>query len=167
MPKSRGALRAAAVTSLSLSLFGSGGAYHAAAGPDDGIVLNGSFDVVSDGQWAKTNERLDPRPTVVARWVFESSCSDYQSCAGTVISNQGWTAETKYLSNVWYVRRTLQGWQQCPDGSSWPGHQTYTFWRDPTDRAVLIGWDKTIGVSGACGINRWLTIKLPFRVVPS
>ncbi len=165
-PTSRSAWRAIAVTSLSLVLMASVGTLHAEADPGEGVALNGSFDVVSDGEWAKTNERLDPRPTVSARWVFESTCSDYQSCTGTVISNQGWTSDTKYVSNVWYVRRTLEGWQQCPDGSSWPGHQTYTFWRDPENPATLIGWDKTVGVSGACGINRWLSIKLPLLLTP-
>ena len=138
----------------------------ASADPGDGVALNGAYTVVSDGEWAKKNETLFYQATVTARWILSSTCSNYQNCTGTVTSDQGWTADLEYLSGVWYVRRTLPNWEPCPDGSAFPGEQTYYFWPDRDDRAQLTGWDKTIGPSGACGINEWLTVKMPLRLTP-
>ncbi len=33
------------------------------------------------------------------------------------------------------------------------------------DTTTLAGEDSTIGPSGACGVNKWLTIKMPFTAV--
>lgn len=138
----------------------------AVAGPNDGVAIEGAYVVVSDGLMARTNERFKDEATVTARWNVTSNCTDYQSCTGRVESDQGWTADLTYISNVWYVRRTLPNWEPCPDGSAAPGEQTYYFWRDPNNAAELIGWDHTIGPSGACGINKSLVIKLPLRLTP-
>lgn len=139
----------------------------AAAGPNDGVALNGVYTVVSDGQMAKTNERFQDEATVTARWTMTSDCSTFQDCTGRVTSDQGWTADLTNISNVWYVRRTLPNWEPCPDGSAAPGEQTYYFWSDPANAADLIGWDLTVGPSGACGINKSLTVKLPLRLTPA
>lgn len=64
--------------------------------------------------------------------------------------------------------RTIENWEPCPDGTAAPGEQSFTFWaarNDAADRyTYLAGWDRTVGPSGACGINRWLTVTMPFRL---
>ena len=62
------------------------------------------------------------------------------------------------------VKRDLPNWEPCPDGSARTGHQIYRFY--PVDErgwvslgsTVLAGFDKTVGDSGACGINKALVI---------
>ena len=96
------------------------------------------------------------------------ACSTYQDCTCTVASDQGWTADLVYVSGRWRVVRTIDNWEPCPDGTAAPGEQSFTFWaarNDAADRYThLAGWDRTVGPSGACGINRWLTVTMPFRL---
>lgn len=132
-----------------------------------GSAINGTFTAVSDGVWAKTNEKVDERPTVTAVWTITSMCSSAFDCTGQISSNQGWTAELRYLSGHWRARHTITAWQFCPDGSTAPGRQDYTFWpARANDYAadVLTGWDETVAPSGSCGINRSLTIRMPLRL---
>ncbi|AFM16707.1 hypothetical protein Mycch_1922 [Mycolicibacterium chubuense NBB4] len=137
------------------------------AAPDD-VALNGTFTAVSDGQYAKTNESFRNEATVTATWTITSSCTTFQDCTGTLTSDQGWTAQLVYASQRWRATRTIPNWEPCPDGTAAPGTQTFTFWAkrlDAPDRDDrLIGWDETVGPSGACGINRWLTIRMPLTV---
>lgn len=136
-----------------------------AAGDD--IALNGRYRAVSDGQWAKTNDRFHDEATVTSIWTINSSCADYLDCTGRVVSDAGWSADIQYLSAVWYVKRRLDGWEKCPDGSTAAGEQTYKFWPDPANHAKLIGSDKTIAASGACGINKPLVIDIRFTLTPA
>lgn len=142
------------------------GAVPAPASPD--VALNGTFTARSDGLWAKTNEIMVYRDDVVATWTVTSSCTTFQDCTGTVVSDQGWTAELVYQSQRWRTTHVVAGWQRCPDGSTAPGEQTFTFWAgrlDAPDRHDrLRGWDQTIGPSGACGVNRSLNIRMPFEL---
>ena len=73
-----------------------------------------------------------------------------------------------YVSGRWRVMRTIENWEPCPDGTAAPGEQSFTFWAARNDAAdiytYLAGWDRTVGPSGACGINRWLTVTMPFRL---
>ncbi len=131
-------------------------------------ALNGVFTAVSDGQWAKPNESFQDEATVTSTRTITSACTTYQACTGTVASDQGWTAELVYGGGRWRVVRTIENWEPCPDGTAAPGEQLFTFWparADAPDRHTrLAGWDKTVGPSGACGINRWLTITMPFTL---
>lgn len=134
----------------------------------DGIALNGTYLVVSDGQWAKTNYRYHDEATVTATWTFTSSCSTYEDCTGRVVSDAGWSADLVYTSGHWRVHHTIDGWQQCADGTIAPGEQSYEFWkvRKDNDQPQLVGVDRTTGPSGACGINKWLNITMPLTVTP-
>lgn len=138
----------------------------AQASPD--VALNGVFTAHSDGQWAKTNEVMVYRDDVVATWTVTSSCTTFQDCTGTVVSDQGWTAGLVYQSQRWKATHIVAGWQRCPDGSTSPGEQSFTFWAARLDAADrhdrLTGWDQTLGPSGACGINRSLNIRMPFTL---
>ncbi len=133
--------------------------------------IDGVYRVTSNGEWATRNDVYQDVPTVVATWTVETTCTGPEQCTGEVTSDQGWSAPITNGNGLWYVRRTIEGWQQCPDGSSSQGKQTYTFY--PVDAGgqvssgspIFAGLDTTIGVSGACGVNQWLAIRLPLKLV--
>ena len=136
----------------------------ASAEPDSSI--NGTYAALSDGLWAKTNERFHDEVTVVSIWTISSSCSDYEDCTGTVVSDQGWSAPVRYRSGLWRLTRTIPHWQTCPDGTTAPGEQAFEFSRASRNGSpsTLTGFDRTKGPSGACGVNQWLTISMPFSL---
>lgn len=135
------------------------------ADPDDGVALNGTFTAFSDGAWAKTDDSFHDERAVTQTWTVESTCSTYQDCTGRVTSDQGWSADLVYLSGRWKAVRPVPDWERCDDGSTFTGQQTFTFWKGYPDPA-LIGWDTTLGPSGACGKNKQLNIQMPFRLTP-
>ena len=75
-------------------------------------------------------------------------------------------------SGVWYVKRALENWQPCPDGTAGPGLQVYRFYpgtpdgsgADPTS-STLLGEDQTTGASGSCGSRKVLFITMPFKLM--
>ncbi|UXA19816.1 hypothetical protein [Mycobacterium sp. SMC-4] len=129
-------------------------------------ALNGVYTATSDGQRSKTNEKFRVMPSVVSRWTMESTCLGAYDCSGTVSSDAGWTADLLYASGMWFVQRTLPGWQHCEDGSTADGRQIIKFHEDPNDTLRYVGWDTTAGPSGACGVNRPVFIEIPFSLVP-
>jgi hypothetical protein len=46
------------------------------------------------------------------------------------------------------------------------GQQAFTFYRDALNQATFVGWDRTQGPSGACGVNQWLVVEMFFKLVP-
>lgn len=155
---------AGAILTLAIPSVGAASAPVASADPgyvDAKYAVNGTYAVVSDGQWAKTLDVFRDRPTVAATWTISSTCATPYICTGQVSSDQGWTAELHMRSGLWQVSREGASWEPCPDGSARAGRQTFAFyWRDAT---TLAGVDKTIGVSGDCGINLPLVIEMPFK----
>lgn len=152
-----------AALGVSVSLVG---APHAHA--DFGFELNGAYRVISNGEWAKTNEAYRDEKVVISTWTFNSTCADPQTCAGTVSSDQGWTAPLVYRGARWIVDRDIANWEPCPDGSLSPGRQRFQFFgtdangqSDQKNVVTLQGYERTIGVSGACGINTPLVIQIP------
>lgn len=129
-------------------------------------ALNGVYTATSDGQWAKKNEIFHDELTVVSTWTVSSSCTTAYSCSGTVTSDSGWSAEIKYIAQMWFVTRTLDNWEPCPDGTAAPGKQIIKFHEHSNNPGTYIGWDTTAGPSGACGINKALFIEIPFTLVP-
>ena len=154
------ALGAAAITGLgaacparvSAEPFTVGGTY----------AVNGTYTAVSDGQWAKTLGSFHDEATITSTWTVISSCDNPFRCTGHVTSDQGWSADTHSESGLWYVSRDIDHWQPCADGTGQTGHQTYMFY--PQDPATLVGMDKVIGDSGACGVNLPLVIEMPFTL---
>jgi hypothetical protein len=134
------------------------------ATPDD-TALKGTYTVISDGQWAQTNESYHDEKSVTQTWTITSTCSSFLDCTGRVTSDQGWSADARYLSGVWRVVRTAENWEPCADGTAAPGEQSFQFWPDKGSPPNLTGWDKTIGPSGACGFNRWLTVTMPLKLI--
>lgn len=143
-----------------------GGTTPARASED--VALNGTFTATSDGPFAKTNEVMVYQPDVIATWTITSSCTTFQDCTGTVVSDQGWKADLVYQSQRWRATHTVEGWRRCPDGTAYPGEQSFTFWAErldaPDRHDRLVGWDETIAPSGACGVNRWFTVRMPFTL---
>ena len=136
------------------------------AEPGDGVALNGTYTVFSDGQWAQTNQSYHDETSVTQTWTITSSCTTYQDCTGRVTSDQGWSSDNLvYMSGRWKVSRTVPNWEPCQDGTAAPGEQAFTFWESYPDQH-LVGWDQTLGPSGACGFNKWLNVTLPLRLTP-
>lgn len=132
----------------------------------DDVAINGTFTVFSDGEWAQTNQSYHDEASVTQTWTITSSCTTFQDCTGSVTSDQGWSSDNLvYMSGRWKVSRTVEAWERCGDGTAAPGEQAFTFWRSYPDRQLL-GWDQTIGPSGACGVNKWLNVRMPLRLTP-
>lgn len=125
-------------------------------------AVNGRYSAVSDGQWAKTLERFQDEATVTSTWTFNTTCPNPFRCTGQVSSDQGWTVPTHSTSGTWYVTRDVDQWQPCDDGTTAPGHEMFLFY--PQDATTLVGMDKTIGNSGACGHSRPLVKEFPFKL---
>ncbi|MHA3024073.1 Rv2253/PknI dimerization domain-containing protein [Mycobacterium sp. BMJ-28] len=155
------------LVALSLAVLSAGGAVPQAHA-DFGFELNGSYRVVSNGDWAKTNEAYMDEKVVISTWTFSSTCTDPQTCTGTVSSDQGWTAPLVYRASRWLVDRTIDNWEPCPDGTFSLGRQRFQFFgtdangqQDRTNVATLQGYERTVGISGACGKNTPLVIQMP------
>jgi hypothetical protein len=133
-----------------------------AAHATDWPTLNGTYAAVSDGQWAKTREVYHDEATVNSTWSITSACTSHSECTAHVVSDQGWSADATFSFGLWFVEHEVPNWQPCSDGTSAPGKQQFTFY--PTGPTTLVGKDKTIGASGACGMSNWLTIEMPFRL---
>jgi len=62
-------------------------------------------------------------------------------------------------------------WEPCRDGTAAHRPAKVSLSAHKTDLAKFEGWDTTRGPSGACGVNQWLVITMPFtltqaRIVP-
>jgi hypothetical protein len=158
--------------SFSIALLGSLGSPTPASASNYGVELNGAYRVISNGDWAQTNQVYIDEKTVVQTWTFNTSCTSPIMCSGTVTSDQGWTAPAINTGDYWVVDRVVPNWEPCPDGTAASGAQKFMFWGvDPvggyTDRSqvnLFAGRDRTIAPSGACGINKPLVIELPMRL---
>jgi hypothetical protein len=128
----------------------------------DWPTLNGRYAAVSDGQWAKTREVYHDEATINSTWTITSECTTHSECTGHIVSDQGWSADATFSFGLWFVEHEVPNWQPCGDGSTAAGKQQFTF--HPVDSTTLVGKDKTIGASGACGISNWLTIEMPFTL---
>jgi hypothetical protein len=131
---------------------------------DCGQLFDGTYSAFSDGVWAKTHESFHDEDSVTATWTVSTDCASYVDCTGTVTSDQGWTATATCRAGSWSVPHDIPNWQNCADGTFAPGRQQFLFSLSDTDPTGYDGQDKTTGPSGSCGINRWLTISMPFTL---
>lgn len=137
--------------------------------PDWG--LNGTYTATSNGEWARKNEVFYDQASRRSIWTISTQCSYPGECTGTVRSDESWTAPIYQRSSVWYVKRPIENWVPCPDGSTAPGLQTFRFKAmtpeganaDPTS-TTLVGEDITTGPSGACGVSKPVYINMPFKL---
>lgn len=138
----------------------------------DEWALNGTFHAQSNGQWAQTNDRYRDEQSVISTWTISTTCTAPNHCVGQVVSDQGWSAPIDNLKTLqWAVRRTIPRWEPCPDGTAADGEQLIQFYAaspdgrpDPSVTETFVGEDRTTGPSGACGINKVLVIRMPFKL---
>lgn len=134
--------------------------------------LNGSYTATSNGEWAKTNDIYQDQASKRATWIITTTCSYPSECTGTVDSDWGWSAPLYMTGGVWYLKRALENWQPCADGTAGPGLQVFRFYPATPDGSgsdpastTLLGEDSTTGASGSCGSSKVVFITMPFRLV--
>lgn len=136
------------------------------------FAMNGTYSVVSNGEWARMNDRYQDEPSVHSTWTVTSQCSTALTCAGTVTSSLGWTEDIYTTAgNLWYVKHLVPEWIPCPDGTTSPGLQIYRIYRATEEGLAVssnsnlwLGEDETTGVSGNCGRNKSLVLNLPVKI---
>jgi hypothetical protein len=139
----------------------------AAGGGQD---LNGTYIAQSNGDWAQTNDRYQDEATIRSRWTITSTCSTALDCTGRVSSDAGWSSDVVTDSGSWYVKRNIDNWEPCPDGSFAPGLQVTRFYPVGADgmmdaaSTTYAGIDMTTSPSGSCGRSKSLVISMPFRL---
>lgn len=134
--------------------------------------LNGTYQSISNGQFAKSNDVYKDERTVVETWNIATTCKSPIECTGEVRSSGGWTAPITYDGDFWVIKRTIPNWEPCPDGTFAEGKQQFFMWGiDPVKNErrieytdLLIGRNLTQSASGSCGMNKPLQIELPVRV---
>ena len=161
-----------AVAATAMTVIGSLGVAPSAHASNFGIELNGTWRVLQNGEWARTNQVLIDEKVTVETWTITSSCVSPLECTGQVTSDQGWTAAINMVKVYWIVNRDIPNWAPCPDGTFAPGHQKFTVWginpalneRDLRITDLLAGRVITETDSGACGVNKPLDIEVPVRM---
>jgi hypothetical protein len=165
-------VRVAGVASAAVAVLGSLGLATPASASNYGVELNGTYRMIMNGDWAKTNEVFMNEQTQVQTWTLSSSCESPIRCSGTVTSDQGWTAPMTNTGDYWLTERVVENWEPCPDGTAVAGTQRFWFWGwDPvaSQRStkivdLLAGRVRTQAESGNCGINKPLVIEVPVRL---
>jgi hypothetical protein len=165
-------VRGAAVLSAAVALVSSLGPAAPAHASNFGVELSGSYRMIMNGEWAKTNEVFIDEQTQIQTWTMSSECTSPIRCTGTVTSDQGWTAQMYTTGDYWVAEREIANWEPCPDGTAAAGTQRFWFWGwDPINsqkgnqiRDLLAGRVRTQAASGACGINKPLVIEVPIRL---
>jgi hypothetical protein len=160
------------VAATAMTVLGSLGAAPSALASSYGIELNGTWRVMSNGEWARTNQVLIDEKVEIQTWSITSSCVSPLECTGTVTSDQGWSAPINLVKVYWILNRDIPNWAPCPDGTAAVGHMKYTVWginpslneRDLKITDLLAGRVITETDSGACGINKPLDIEVPVRM---
>jgi hypothetical protein len=136
-------------------------------------AINGVFLATWNGEWARTNDSYHDEVSTRSVWTIKTTCKNPVDCSGTVTSDEGWTSNIVHVPGFWKVIRYLPNWETCADGTGATGRQVITFIPVGQDTTALLdpnsttfsGEDVTTGPSGACGVNNWLEINTPFKLV--
>ncbi len=163
----------AGATALTAAGLGGATSFSAPANASNyGFELNGTYEVLSNGEWAKSNQVFKDEPVVRSIWQISSECSTPYKCTGTVVSNQGWTAPLVFNADRWLVDHDIPNWAPCEPGSgpAATGHQLFLFYgtdsngQNTRSTDLLAGKDITSTDSGSCGRNPPLFIDIPLRL---
>jgi len=165
-------VRSAAVVSATAALIGSLSPAAPANASNFGVELSGSYRMIMNGEWAKTNDVFIDEQTQIQTWTMSSECTSPIRCTGTVTSDQGWTASMVNTGDYWLAEHVIDNWEPCPDGTAVAGTQRFWFWgwdpiqsqRSTKIRDLLAGRVRTQAASGNCGINKPLVIEVPIRL---
>jgi hypothetical protein len=139
----------------------------------DEMPINGTFIARSMGEWAKTRDSFHNEATKTETWTISSSCTAPSDCTGQVTSDAGWTVPLRWYGGSWEIKRQIPNWEPCADGTAYTGDQKIRFWgvdeygnvlTRQSEAIQFAGEDRTIGPSGACGINQWQVITMPFTM---
>ena len=169
-----------AATATAIAVIGSLVTAASAQATDYGVALNGPYRAFSNGEWAQTSAGPNgaggamvyiDQPSKMETWTVTSDCISPIQCMGEVRSDAGWTGSLKFNGDSWRIDRDIPNWQPCPDGTAAPGHQNFALWGfSPTtseknkSRDLIVGWERTMGPSGACGYNKPVVTQLPVRL---
>ncbi|GAB3236786.1 hypothetical protein GCM10027535_48000 [Mycolicibacterium hippocampi] len=131
--------------------------------------ISGTWEVFSDGEWARTNEVLIDQLSVRETWTVNVSCVSPIECTGEVTSSLGWTGTARLPGDYWFIERDVPNWMPCPNGTFATGHQKFIMWgvdRNTEERLTknftyMAGRNVTKSDSGACGVNTPKVIELP------
>jgi hypothetical protein len=160
-----------------VGLLGTASPVHAT---DYGVALNGTYRAFSNGEWAQTSAGPNgaggamvyiDQPSKMETWTVTSDCISPIECIGEVRSDAGWTGALLFNGDSWRIDRDIPNWEPCPDGTAAPGHQNFALWGfDPNtteknkSRDLIVGWERTLAPSGACGYNKPVVTQLPVRL---
>lgn len=144
------------------------GAASPASASDWGTDISGTWQVYSDGEFAKTNEVFIDQQSVQETWTVTTTCVSPIECSGVVKSSLGWTG-TARLDDFWYIEHEVPDWLPCPDGTRATGYQKFMLWgvNPQTEERItkninfFAGRNITKSDSGACGVNNPKVIELP------
>ncbi|KRE34759.1 hypothetical protein ASG82_00685 [Mycobacterium sp. Soil538] len=159
------------IAATALSVIASIGLAPNAAAENWGTDISGTWEVYSDGEWAKTNQVFIDERSVLETWTVDVSCVSPIECSGQVTSSLGWTGPAR-LDDFWFVEHDVPNWMPCPNGTFATGHQKFQLWgvdtatesRVPRDFTTMAGRNITSSDSGACGVNNPKVIELPTRL---
>lgn len=170
-----------AAGAAAIAFVASSGTATPAYAADFGVALNGTYRVMSDGEWAKRNagpfgvggaESFYDQQTVIETWTVTTDCISPIECSGEVRSDRGYTATIR-LDDYWLVDHDVPNWLPCPNGTFAPGHQKFMLWgfnpatneRGSRITDFLAGRNITKGASGACGRNQPIVVEMPVKMV--
>ncbi|MCW2688366.1 MAG: hypothetical protein JWR37_3256 [Mycobacterium sp.] len=149
-----------AVWTIAAVVAGFAGASSAPASADE--ALNGMYMATSDGDQGTRNDVpygwLYPYPTVTQTWTFTSTCH-LDECFGRVTSDQGWSADARWVQARWFISYDRPDGVVCADGTEVPSRQTYGF-----SSVTFMGMDTVTSASGACNRNLPTVIERPLTL---
>src|ERR1700751_2737482 len=87
--------------SAAVAVLGSLGLATPASASNYGVELNGTYRMIMNGDWAKTNEVFINEQTQIQTWTLSSSCTSPIRCTGTITSDQGWCAAVHNDGSYW------------------------------------------------------------------
>ena len=119
-------VRVAAAAVTAVVMVGSVGTATPAYASNYGVELNGTYRMISNGDWAKTNDVFIDEQTPIQTWTLSSSCESPIRCTGTVTSDQGWTAPMYTTGDYWVAERVVENWEPCPPSYDYPGARIFT-----------------------------------------
>jgi hypothetical protein len=128
------------------------------AGIAVGSAVPASADEMLEGDYRFVNG------AIVNTWTITTQCNPEGKCGGTISTSTGLVAAIKKApGGPWTVDRhdVPNGWI-CPDGSTGPGDQVYTF-----DPVTLAGMLDSTSKPGACNDPNSINNQRPIILVPA